>query len=83
LSGSIKGDEFMTIVSKLGCLALTGLFVANFALQASAQDAARGAAIHKCIIEAQKMFPNNDNDQAQRARTDVYMSCMRAAGMAP
>ena len=73
----------MTIVSKLAFVALAGLFVVNFAPQASAQDAARDAAIHKCINEAQARFPNVGEETTMRARTDVYRSCMAAAGQAP
>ena len=48
----------MRIISKFALAALAGLFVANFAPQASAQSAARDAAIHKCVNEAQARFPN-------------------------
>jgi hypothetical protein len=73
----------MNIVSKFAIAALAGLFVANFASQASAQSAARDAAIHKCVNEAQARFPNVGEETTMRARTDVYRSCMQAAGQAP
>ena len=73
----------MSIISKCAIAALAGLFISNFAPQASAQNAARDAAIHKCVNEAQARFPNVSDDNTQRARTDVYRSCMQAAGQAP
>jgi hypothetical protein len=73
----------MRLISKLALAALAGLFVANFAPQASAQNAARDAAIHKCVNEAQARFPNVGEESTMRARTDVYRSCMAAAGQAP
>jgi len=73
----------MRITSKLAIAALAGLFIANFAPQAWAQSAARDAAIHKCVNEAQARFPNVSDDNTMRARTDVYRSCMAAAGQAP
>jgi hypothetical protein len=73
----------MAIVSKLAFAALAGLFVASFASRAPAQDAARGAAIHKCLNEAQARYPNVSEESTMRARTEVYLSCMRAAGMTP
>ena len=75
----------MAIVSKLAFAALTGLFVANFATSASAQavEPARDAIIHKCVNEAQARHPNVGDPTNMRNRTDVYISCMRAAGMNP
>ena len=73
----------MAIVSKLAFAALAGLFVANFAFPASAQNAARDAAIHKCVTEAAVRYPDVSSPDNQRARTDVYRSCMAAAGQAP
>jgi hypothetical protein len=77
----------MAIASKLAFAALTGLFVANFATSASAQaqavEAVRDAAIHKCVTEAQQRYPNVSDPSNQRDRTDVYISCMRAAGQNP
>jgi hypothetical protein len=73
----------MAIASKLAFVALMGLFVANFAPQAFAQDAARDAAIHKCVNEAQARYPNAGQDDTMRARTDVYRSCMRSANQNP
>ena len=73
----------MGIISKFAIIALAGLFIANFAPQALAQSAARDAAIHKCVNEAQARFPNVGEESTMRARTDVYRSCMAAAGQAP
>jgi len=73
----------MGIISKFAIAALAGLFIANFAPQTSAQSAARDAAIHKCVNEAQARFPNVGEESTMRARTDVYRSCMAAAGQAP
>ena len=73
----------MNTVSKLTFAAMTGLFVASFASQASAQDAARDAAIHKCIMQAQTQWPDVSNPGNQRNRTDAYRSCMQAEGQRP
>ena len=73
----------MNTVSKLAVAAMAGLFVATFAPQASAQDAARDAAIHKCIMQAQAQFPDVSNPGNQRNRTDAYRSCMAAEGQRP
>jgi len=70
-------------MQRANILVLTMLLGVAAVTSSAFAQASRDATIHKCIIEAQKMFPNNDNDQAQRARTDVYMSCMRSAGMNP
>jgi len=73
----------MGIASKSAIAALAALFIASFAPQASAQDAVRDAAIHKCILEAQTRHPDVSNPSNQRNRTDAYKSCMAAAGLAP
>jgi len=73
----------MNTVSKLAIAAMAGLFVASFASQASAQDAARDAAIHKCIMQAQAQWPDVSNPGNQRNRTDAYRSCMQAEGQRP
>ena len=73
----------MNTVSKLAIAAMAGLFVASFASQASAQDAARDAAIHKCIMQAQTQWPDVSNPGNQRNRTDAYMACMQAEGQRP
>ena len=73
----------MQIAKTLAMVALIGAGAAAFTSNATAQDAARDAAIHKCIIEAQARFPNVSDDNTMRARTDVYRSCMTAAGQAP
>ena len=59
-----------------------GLTVA-FASQASAQDAARDAAIHKCVNQAQKEWPNGGEDTTMRNRTAAYLACMSVAGQRP
>ena len=73
----------MNTVSKLAVAAMAGFFVATFAPQASAQDAARDAAIHKCIMQAQAMHPDISNPSNQRNRTDAYRSCMASKGQRP
>jgi hypothetical protein len=73
----------MAIVGKLAFVALAALSVASFGSGASAQDAARDAAIHKCITEAQARYPDASEKTTMRARTDVYRSCMRTAGLNP
>jgi hypothetical protein len=60
-----------------------GLSAAAFASQALAQDAARDAAIHKCVNQAQKEWPNAGDDTTMRNRTAVYLACMSAAGQRP
>ncbi len=73
----------MNTVSKLAVAAMAVLFVATFAPQAPAQDAARDAAIHKCIMQAQAQWPDVSNPGNQRNRTDAYRSCMQAEGQRP
>jgi hypothetical protein len=73
----------MKIASRLVLAALTGLFVVNFTAQVLAQDSARDAAIHRCIIQAQREYPDATSDSAQRSRTASYKACMTAAGQAP
>ena len=73
----------MRIVSNFAVAALAGLFVTNFTSQALAQDAARDAAIHKCIMQAQTQWPDISNPGNQRNRTDAYRSCMQAEGQRP
>ena len=53
----------MTIASKIVLAALAGLFVANFGSQVQAQQSVvpgpeRDAAIHRCIIQAQREYPD-------------------------
>jgi hypothetical protein len=43
----------------------------------------RDAAIHRCIIQAQREYPDATNDEAQRGRTMAYKACMTAAGQVP
>jgi hypothetical protein len=69
-------------------IALAGAFAANFAAQVQAQQSAtpgpqRDAAIHRCIIQAQREYPDPTADEAQRARTASYKACMTAAGQVP
>jgi len=73
----------MRTASIFAIAALIGFGAAAFGSSASAQNAGRDAAIHKCIMEAQARFPDAANQDAQRARTDVYITCMRAAGQTP
>ena len=73
----------MNTVSRFAIAAMAGLLAASFASQASAQDAARDAAIHKCIMQAQAMHPDISNPSNQRNRTDAYRNCMAAEGQRP
>jgi hypothetical protein len=73
----------MKTISKVVIAALAGLFVTNFGWQVLAQDATRDAAIHRCIIQAQREYPDATNDSAQRSRTMAYKACMTAAGQVP
>jgi len=76
----------MTIASKIVFAALAGLFVANFVSQVQAQvvqGPERDAAIHRCIIQAQREYPDATSDEAQRGRTASYRACMTAAGQVP
>jgi hypothetical protein len=76
----------MTIASKIVFAVLAGLFVANFGSQVQAQvvqGPERDAAIHRCIIQAQREYPDPTSDQAQLGRTASYKACMTAAGQVP
>ena len=74
----------MQIAKTFAIAALIGAGAAAFTSSAMAQDSpARDAAIHKCINEAQARFPNVGEETTMRARTDVYRSCMAAAGQRP
>jgi len=73
----------MGILSKSVLAALAGLFLVSLAPQASAQDAARDAAILKCTTEAATRVPDSSVPGSHRQRTDIYISCMKAAGLAP
>jgi hypothetical protein len=62
---------------------LLGLSVTGLASISLAQDnAARDAAIAKCIKQAQTQYPGDDVD-TQRGRTSVYKACMTTAGFQP
>jgi hypothetical protein len=83
---ALQGRRSMTIASKIVFAALAGLFVANFVSQVQAQvvqGPERDAAIHRCIIQAQREYPDPTADEAQRARTASYKACMTAAGQVP
>ena len=71
----------MGILNKSVIAALAGLFLVSFAPQASAQD--RDAAILKCTTEAATRVPDSSVPGSHRQRTDIYISCMKAAGLAP
>jgi hypothetical protein len=78
----------MRSASKAAIATLAGLFVANFAAQVQAQQSVtlgpeRDAAIHRCIIQAQREYPDATSDEAQRGRTMAYKACMTAAGQVP
>jgi hypothetical protein len=60
-----------------------GATVAALASPASAQvtvSPERAAAIHKCIAEAQRLYPG---PSLGTERSDFYMACMTQAGFAP
>ena len=60
-----------------------GASVAVFASQAPAQvtvSPERAAAIHKCIAEAQRLYPG---PSLGTERSDFYMACMTSAGFNP
>jgi hypothetical protein len=73
----------MTVATKLISTLLLGSSVFAFAAPVVAQDSARDAAIHRCIIQAQREYPDATSDATQRARTASYKACMTAAGQAP
>jgi hypothetical protein len=77
----------MKTVTKFVIAALAGAFATNFAAQVQAQQSVtpgpeRDAAIHRCIIQAQREYPD-PSDRFQRDRTASYKACMTAAGQAP
>jgi len=60
-----------------------GATAAAFASQATAQvtvSPERAAAIHKCITEAQRLYPGPSLDTD---RSDFYKACMTQAGFTP
>ena len=62
---------------------LFGLTIAANTSMSSAQDnAARDAAISRCIKQAHTQYPGDDMD-TQRGRTAVYKACMTTAGFQP
>ena len=73
----------MTVATKLISTLLLGSSVFAFAAPVVAQDSARDAAIHRCIIQAQREYPDATSDATQRARTASYKACMTAAGQSP
>lgn len=73
----------MKIASRLIVAALAGIFVVNFATQVLAQESARDTAIHRCIVQAQREYPDATNEAAQRNRTTAYKACMTSAGQTP
>ena len=70
-------------VSKLAFAAMAGFLRRDLRAAGPAQDAARDAAIHKCIMQAQAQWPDVSNPGNQRNRTDAYRSCMQAEGQRP
>ena len=69
--------------TKFVIAALAGVFAANVGVEVLAQDSARDAAIHRCIVQAQREYPDATSDSAQRSRTMAYKACMTAAGQVP
>jgi hypothetical protein len=73
----------MTTAKTLFVALSVGVIAAALASQASAQvtvSPERAAAIHKCIAEAQRMYPG---PSLGTERSDFYMACMTQAGFAP
>lgn len=62
--------------------ALTGLAIAGFTAQVQAQDSARDAAMHRCILAVQAQYPSTSGEQ-QEARVAAYKACMTQAGFNP
>ena len=74
----------MTPATRLISTLALGSSVVAFAAPAIAQqDSARDAAIHRCIVQAQREYPDPTSDSAQRSRTMAYKACMSAAGQVP
>jgi hypothetical protein len=83
----------MRNVSRISAVVLISFACVSSALAASAQRArngtdrlsARYAAIEKCTQQAHAQAPGGvyGPDQVGKARTLIYMSCMRQMGLAP
>lgn len=73
----------MRIGTKVVIAGLLGIFVANFGSQVLAQESVRDAAIHRCIIQATREYPDASNESTQRSRTASYKACMTTAGQVP
>ena len=54
---------------------------AAFVSQATAQQSARDAAIHKCINQAHREFPGGEDQDIPRS--EAYKACMASAGFQP
>lgn len=70
-------------MNKLSLALLVGLSFAgltSFASAQGSQNAARDAAMHKCINEAHRAFTGDTQDQA---RSESYKACMAKAGFQP
>ena len=80
----VSKEVSMTLATRLISTLVLGSFVVAFAAPAIAQqDSPRDAAIHRCIVQAQREYPDATSDSAQRSRTMAYKACMAAAGQNP
>jgi hypothetical protein len=84
MGDAVSKEGSMTLATRLISTLVLGSSVVAFAAPAIAQqDSARDAAIHRCIIQAQREYPDATSDSAQRSRTMSYKACMTAAGQVP
>ena len=70
-------------MKKFSLAVLIGLSLAgltSFASAQSSQNAARDAAMHKCINDAHRAFTGDTQDLA---RSEAYKACMAKAGFTP
>jgi hypothetical protein len=69
----------MSNANKLFRALALGVLAAAFASEATAQqNAARDAAIHRCINQAHPEFPGGETQDMQRS--DAYKACMASLG---
>jgi hypothetical protein len=84
MGDAVSKEGSMTLATRLISTLVLGSSVVAFAAPAIAQqDSARDAAIHRCIIQAQREYPDATSDSAQRSRTMSYKACMTTAGQVP
>ena len=71
----------MSNVNKLFFALALAVSAAAFVSQATAQQSARDAAIHKCINQAHREFPGGEDQDIPRS--EAYKACMASAGFQP